>query len=246
MLTHSGGTCMMSPVKAFSFSSTSSLVMCSRKCMKTWLTERQTVKEKAKFADYPAVSMDLKDRIYQNLSPESRCRWHQECQLLFQTLQRQRISEKHTACVTFVSHQVHPQLTSYRNHSCICHRRHLKFTRRSGLFRSCIVYMLHNVLINRFACILVPKKKCFSTHAEVCVVVSNSSLVPVRSVTMKAGIDTMLEVHGGKDFTVTQTKGRVVLFGTCQCASAKPTCLASSRWRHTVESEPGCARQHAQ
>lgn len=201
MLTHSGGTCMMSPVKAFSFSSTSSLVMCSRKCMKTWLTERQTVKEKPKFADYPAVSMDLKDRIYQKLSPESRCRWHQECLLLFQTLQRQRISEKHTACVTFVSHQVHPQLTSYRNHSCICHRRHLKFTRRSGLLRSCIVYTMS--LSIDLHVYLYLKKKCFSTHAEVCVVVSNTSLVPVRSATMKAGtdqsarIDTMLEVHGG-------------------------------------------------
>lgn len=31
--------------------------------MKTWLTERQTVKEKPKFADDPAVSMDLKDRM---------------------------------------------------------------------------------------------------------------------------------------------------------------------------------------
>lgn len=65
------------------------------------------------------------------------------------------------------------------------------------------LYCIHNVLINRSACILVPKKKCFSTHAEVCVVVSNTSLVPVRSATMKAGtdqsarIDTMLEVHGG-------------------------------------------------
>lgn len=143
------------------------------------------------------------ERIYQNLSPESRCRWHQECLLLFQTLQRQRISEKHTTCVTFVSHQVHPQLTSYRNHSCICHRRHLKFTRRSSLLRNCIVYTMS--LSIDLHVYLYLKKVLLYTHTEVCVVVSNGSLAPVRSATMKAGtnqsarIDTMLEVHGGKD-----------------------------------------------
>lgn len=102
--------------------------------------------------------------------------------------------------------------------SFICHRRHLKFTRRSSL-----LYTRYTMSLSIYMHVYLYLKKVRLLHTDVCVVVSNSSLVPVRSATMKAGtnqsarVATMLEVHGG-NFTVTQTKGRFMWnMSVCIC-----------------------------
>lgn len=80
---HSGGTCMMSPVKDFSLSSMSGLVMCSEggRGRQAWHLDDQM------------LNCEKISSFYQILSPGPPSQWHQACRLLFPVLPQQHISK---------------------------------------------------------------------------------------------------------------------------------------------------------